>query len=134
MIRSAKENDIPAICSLIRSGHGWLDEWADDVVSRALCSSNGLSYVWADISILGFISAHDVGFRGYISDIVVLQAARKRGIGRSLVNQVERELARRGCHIVISDIWHEAEFFYRELDWEPVTSSVKLFKKKLNFT
>ncbi len=40
-------------------------------------------------------------------------------IGKGLVERVQTELARRGCGILIVDVWHAAEPFYRSLGWEP---------------
>jgi ribosomal protein S18 acetylase RimI-like enzyme len=132
MIREAISNDIPAITALIRAENGmWQDAWADDVLQRAIMSSNGLSYVWDDGCVRGFVCAHDVGFRGYLSNLIVAEDVRRKGIGRHLVLCVQEELANRGCHLVISDVWHEAELFYKALGWVTVTSPVKLLKKEL---
>ena len=119
MIRTATESDIPDIESLIKSVPGlWHEDWRDDVLERAIRAADGLAYVWADgETILGFVCAHDLGFRGYLSLLVVAEGARGRGIGKQLVRQVERELAARGCAVLISDVWQGAEGFYRALGW-----------------
>jgi GNAT superfamily N-acetyltransferase len=135
MIREAMSNDIPAITALIRAEKGmWQDAWANDVLDRAIKSSNGLAYVWDDGSVRAFVCAHDVGFRGYLSDLVVGKDIRRKGIGRELVLRIQEELANRGCHLLISDVWHEAEPFYQSLGWTPVTSPVKLMRKELKNT
>lgn len=96
----------------------WHEDWREDVLERAIRSADGLAFVWADgAQILGFVCAHDLGFRGYLSALVVAEKARGRGIGRQLVRQVERELAARGCVVLISDVWKGAEGFYRALGW-----------------
>jgi ribosomal protein S18 acetylase RimI-like enzyme len=135
MIRQAIPEDIPAITALIRAEEGmWQDAWADDVLDRAIKSSDGLAYVWDDGSVRAFVCAHDVGFRGYLSDLIVAKDARRKGIARRLVLRVQEELANRGCHLLISDVWHEAEPFYQALGWAPVTSLVKLLRKELRHT
>ncbi len=119
MIRIVREEDVPQIRSLIQSVPGlWHAEWRADVIRRAVHSADGLSFVWEEGSaILGFSCAHDVGFLGYLSLLVVADSARGRGIGESLVRQTEHELAARGCATLISDVWHDAEEFYRKLGW-----------------
>ena len=62
----------------------WQDAWADDVLDRAIKSSRGLAYVWDDGSVRAFVCAHDVGFRGYLSVLVVEKDVRRKGIGREL--------------------------------------------------
>ncbi|MBU1341002.1 MAG: GNAT family N-acetyltransferase [Proteobacteria bacterium] len=132
MIRQASLNDVEIISELIQSQEGmWQSSWSDNVLERAIKSSDGLSYVWDEGSILGFICGHDVGFRGYISDLIISKKSRRQGIAGKLVKKVEEELKLRGCHLVIADVWHEAEEFYRSLSWRPVSSSVTLLKKDL---
>jgi ribosomal-protein-alanine N-acetyltransferase len=131
MIRPATKNDIPDIKKLMQSEPGfWQDSWREDTLSRALDSSGGLSFVWEDGGwILGFVCAHDVAFRGYLSDLIVAAPIRRRGIGRHLVNRVGEELRARRCTVLISDVWKGAEAFYLSLGWsEP---EVRLLRKKL---
>jgi ribosomal protein S18 acetylase RimI-like enzyme len=79
---------------------------------------------------VGFVCTHDFGFRSYLSELIVARGARGRGIGRSLVERVQGELARRGQRILIADVWRDAEPFYRSLDWEP--PDVVLLRRKLD--
>jgi GNAT superfamily N-acetyltransferase len=77
----------------------------------------------------GFASAHDVGFRAYLSELVVSPTSQGRGIGGSLLSELERLLAERGCSVVIADVWQEAEGFYRSHGWMP--PAVVLLRKRL---
>jgi len=80
--------------------------------------------------ILGFVCAHDLGFRGYLSELIVKSSERGRGIGTKLVVKIHQELSARGCAVLVSDVWHDAEGFYKNLEWsEP---DVKLLRKKLD--
>jgi ribosomal protein S18 acetylase RimI-like enzyme len=119
MIRTATESDISSIQSLMQSVPGlWHEDWPADVLERAIRAAEGLAFVSADEGkVLGFACAHDLGFRGYLSALVVAEEARGRGIGRQLVRHVEQELAARGCAVLISDVWRGAEGFYRALGW-----------------
>jgi len=131
MIRAATESDIPTIQSLMQAVAGlWHEDWRADVLERAIRAADGLAFVWADRGkILGFVCAHDLGFRGYLSALVVAEEARGKGIGRQLVRHVERELAARGCPVLISDVWRDAEGFYRALGW--TSPDVILLRKRL---
>jgi len=131
MIRQATRGDIPRIKGLMQSEPGlWQDSWCDDVLDVAIESAAGLGLVWEEAGrILGFVCAHDLGFRGYLSELVVAGSARSRGIGKSLVRHVEQELASRGRGVLIADVWQDAQRFYRSLGWsEP---EVVLLRKKL---
>jgi predicted N-acetyltransferase YhbS len=131
MIRTAKESDIPAIRALMKSVPGfWHEDWREDVLERSMRMAEGLAFVWNDDEdIVGFVCAHDVGFLGYLSALVVAEEARGREIGRQLVRQVERELTARDCTVLISDVWKEAEGFYRALGW--TSPGVVLLRQRL---
>ena len=131
MIRSAKSEDIHEIRSLMNSVQGfWQNSWRSDVLESDLRSSDGLAFVHTEGNrIIGFVCAHDLGFRGYLSEIVVAETHQRRGIGKSLVNAVEKELTKRGCEILVADVWKDAEEFYIKLGWSP--PDVILLRKKL---
>ena len=131
MIRIALENDVPRIRTLVQSVPGfWHAEWRPDVLERAIRAADGLAFVWDDgVSIVGFSCAHDVGFLGYLSLLVVAESARGKGIGARLARHTERELAARGCATLISDVWQDAVGFYQALDWS--TPGAVLLRHKL---
>jgi len=131
MIRKAEQSDVPVIKALMQSVPGfWQDSWREDVVERALSTSSGLAFVWDEAGqVLGFACAHDLGFRAYLSELIVSHRARGRGLGRQLVEHIHRELTARGCSILISDVWRDAEEFYRSLGWSE--SDVLLMRKRL---
>lgn len=119
MIRTATELDFESIRALIKSVPDfWHDEWRSDALERALRASDGLAFVWEEKgNILGFSCAHDIGFLGYLSLLVVAEIARGKGIGRALVQHTEQELMERGCATLISDVWLDAVGFYKVLGW-----------------
>jgi len=129
MIRNARKSDLQSIHALIKSVPGfWHDEWRADAVERAIQMADGLAFVWDDGNIVGFSCAHDVGFLAYLSLLVVSESAQGKGIGRELIQHTERELARRGCATLISDVWQDAVGFYQALGWS-VPGAVLLRKK-----
>lgn len=119
MIRTATEHDMPSIRALIQSVPGlWHAEWRSDALERAIHASDGLSFAWEEAGhIFGFSCAHDVGFLGYLSLLVVAETVRGKGIGRELIIRTERELVKRGCATLISDVWQDAVGFYQALGW-----------------
>ena len=132
MIRSATQNDIPEIKKLMESEPDfWQDSWRADVLERGIKSADDLVFVWEQgRQIVGFICAHDVGFRAYLSELIMAKPARSQGIGKQLVEHIQTELTKRGCAGLISDVWKDAEGFYKSLGWkEP---GVKLLCKDLH--
>ena len=120
MIREATLRDVPSIRSLMKSVPGlWQKSWREDVIERGINAAQGLAFVWEEgAEVLGFACAHDVGFRGYLSQLVLAEQARKRGIGRLLVETVQKKLSERGCGIIIADVFPDATHFYRALGWK----------------
>jgi GNAT superfamily N-acetyltransferase len=131
VIRGAEVADAAHIRGLMNSVAGFWDAgWPPDVPERVLRSSETIALVHLTEEVVdGFACAHDAGFRGYLSELVVSRAAQRRGIGSRLLAEVERRLAGRGCTVVIADVWRDAEAFYRANGWSP--PSVVLLRKRL---
>ncbi|MBN1263022.1 MAG: GNAT family N-acetyltransferase [Candidatus Pacebacteria bacterium] len=108
----------------------WDKSWRNNVIQSGIKASNGLSFVYEENgNILGFICAHDLGFRGYLSELIVASGKQHQGIGKKLLVKVESELNKRGCCVLISDVWKGAKRFYENSGWsEP---DVVLLRKKL---
>jgi GNAT superfamily N-acetyltransferase len=108
----------------------WQPWWSDKTIEEAIRSSEGLAFVWEGYrQILGFVCAHDLGFRAYLNELVVDAGVRYQCIGARLIIAVEKALRDRGQRILIADVWHEAESFYRSLGWE--TPEATLFRQRL---
>jgi ribosomal protein S18 acetylase RimI-like enzyme len=124
--------DLPAIRRLMEAEPGfWQDDWSDATLAKAVETARDLALVWADeTAIVGFACAHDLGFRAYLSELIVARKARGRGIGKQLIERIEVVLVSRGCRILMADVWHDAEPFYRSLGWEP--PDVVLLRRKLS--
>lgn len=121
MIRPAQLSDATALRRLIQTEpQMWHESWPADVLERALKAAEGLAFVWEEQGLLlGFVCAHDVGFRGYLSLLIVAEEARGQGIGPQLLSRVQSELTERGCPLLIADVCPTAEEFYRSLGWQP---------------
>ena len=132
MIREAKENDIPAIRAIMKAEPGfWQDRWPADALEHGLKAAAGLAFVCVENQeIIGFVCGHDLGFRAYLSELVVARANRDQGIGRQLVAHLEAELASRGCAVLISDVWKDARGFYESMGWS--APDTVLLRKGLN--
>jgi len=132
VIRLAGTGDIPRIEALMKSVAGFWDEsWRPDVLQRALAPSESIALVHQeDDTIDGFVCGHDVGFRAYLSELVVSPASQRRGVGSRLIAELERRLSDRGCTVLIADVWRDAAPFYRSRGWAP--PAVVLLRKRLN--
>jgi ribosomal protein S18 acetylase RimI-like enzyme len=131
VIRDAVITDVGGIRALMSSVDGFWDEaWRPDVLERALRSPDTIALVHLERDAIdGFVCAHDLGFRAYLSEIVVSPQAQRRGIGSDLLSQVEGRMVERGCAVIVSDVWRDAEGFYRARGWTP--PSVVLLRKRL---
>jgi len=131
MVRLATSSDVLEIRTLMQAVPGfWQPRWSDETLLQAIASANGLAFVWEDRSrCLGFICAHDLGFRAYLSELVVDTTARNQGIGTRLVQTVEAALRDRHQEVLIADVWRDAEQFYRSLGW--TTPDVVLLGRRL---
>jgi ribosomal protein S18 acetylase RimI-like enzyme len=131
VIRLAGIGDIPRIEALMKSVAGFWDErWRPDVLERALGSPETIALVPHEDGVIdGFVCGHGVGFRAYLSELVVSPASRGRSVGSQLLSELERTLADRGCSALIADVWRDAEGFYRSHGWTP--PAVALLRKRL---
>lgn len=131
MIRVATQEDIPQITELMKSEPGfWPEDGRKDVLERGIDSANGLAFVWEENGqIIAFACAHDTGFLAYLSALIVNNSSRSKGIGRMLIQHIEKKLVSQGCRVLISDVWKNAVGFYKSLGWsEP---DVVLMRKRL---
>ena len=131
MIRNANNSDIPAIKKLMKSEPDfWDDSWRDNAIDIGIESSRDLSFVWVENDkILGFGCAHDMGFRAYLSELIVSSEYRKSGIGKALLQEIDKALIQKGCKVLIADVWKDSVEFYRSLGFsEP---DVKFLRKRL---
>ena len=119
MIRRAVMDDIPAIKELMHSEpRFWNKEWRYDVIERAINRTGSLAFIWEeDGHIIGFICAHDLGFRAYLNELIVKDSERNKKIGKRLIQHVEHILEEQGCSIIISDVWKKSVPFYKTLGW-----------------
>lgn len=132
MIRAAAVVDASRIELLMKATPGFWDAtWRSDVLDRVLQSSETVALVSVEgSSINGFVSAHDVGFRAYLSELVVSPSVQGRGIGGQLLADLERRLADRGCGVLIADVWRDAVRFYEARGFSP--PRVTLLRKRLS--
>jgi len=64
----------------------WQRDRSDATLAKGIETAGGLALVWEDDStVAAFVCAHELGFRAYLSELIVAQGARGRGIGLNLV-------------------------------------------------
>lgn len=120
MVRDAIASDIPNIRRLMQAVPGfWHSRWSEKTIANGIHSANGLAFVWEQSTqILGFVCAHDLGFRAYLSELIVDIRVRRQGIGTHLLQAVEEALRSRHQGVLIADVWRDSEPFYRSQGWQ----------------
>jgi len=95
VIREARTTGISDIRDLMNSVAGfWDSSWRPDVLERALGSPDTIALVHQDgADIDGFISSHDLSFRAYLSEPLVMAP------------QAQREGSAHGFSRRLSDAW-----------------------------
>src|SRR5262245_30770684 len=90
-IRQATSKDLLAIRRLMEAGpRVWRHDWSDATLAKGIETAGDLALVWSDDTVVvGFACAHDLGFRAYLSELVVAQGARGRGIGKKLIERIQ---------------------------------------------
>lgn len=118
--------------ALMRSEPGFWEQVARaNALNIQLESAKDLAFVWEeDGDILGYTCAHDLGFRAYLSELIVAEDARGRNIGRQLLQHIEDSLRERRCPVLFADVWKDAESFYKALGWS--APDVTLLRKRLD--
>jgi GNAT superfamily N-acetyltransferase len=133
MIREATSQDAVAIRRLMESVPGyWQPQWCDDTLAHAIRAADGLAFVWCeDAAIYGFACGHDLGFRAYLSELVVAAHLRRRGIAKQLLEHLESKLILRGRTVFqfIAAVWRDAVPLYESLGWAP--PDVVLLRRRL---
>src|SRR5262249_43114991 len=134
MIRLAGTSDIPRIEALMKSVAGFWDEgWRPDVLQRALAPSESIALVHEeDDTIDGFVCGHDVGFRAYLSELVVSRHTRGGGAGWQLTRDPAPPRPAPGSGAPPGGVWRAAAPSSRSPGGPP--PAVVLLRKHLNTT
>jgi predicted N-acetyltransferase YhbS len=85
-----------------------------------------------DNRLLGIVFGHCWGSVGWLGPVAVSPNARRSGIGRALVEQVTRELERRGCTAIVVDSEREERIlapFYARARFRSMWETVSLVKR-----
>ena len=118
-IRSAAARDEKQITELLKNTPGvWQAWWREGTVATALQSADKHALVASrEDEIIGFACFHDVGFRAYLSEMVVAESEQGNGIGSKLLKKGEAMLAADKCQLIIGDVYPPAEGFYSKHGW-----------------
>ena len=136
-LRDAKPSDAPRIVQLITELGHEIDEKHVRKNLKALGKTDELPVVATlDKQVIGLVGLHRMmtvhrpAPVGRIPVLIVTKEAQGLGLGRMLVEEVERRLKKAGCQIVevtSNDRRGAAHAFYRHLGYE--RTSIRFFKK-----
>ena len=131
-IRIMTSKDLPSIRTMMENEKFfWHKVWTNDTLRKAIEMAQDSALVYEENSnIISFVFGYNLGFRGYISALLVKNEYRKKGIGKSLLNRIENNLEKKKCELIITDILPDAELFYKKLGWKKPYA--KLYCKRIS--
>lgn len=131
MIRRMRKEDLSSVKLLMQSIPGlWHEAWNDEMLQQAFSVSADLALVCEmEGQVVALVFCYDLGFRAYLGEFAVSEEMRGRGLGMELLKHIEHVLRKRGCELIISDVWKSTEPFYRKLGWREPQAT--LLRKRL---
>ena len=101
-IRNAEERDLPQIAGLEKQNFSL--PWDEDMLRTQL----GEQYIFLTAEengqVLGYVGVQCVLDEGYMSNLAVESAQRRRGIGSLLLAELRREAQRRGLSFITLEV------------------------------
>ena len=103
IIREMQEDDIPAIMDIERSS--FTTPWSEISFLSEIYKKNGISKVARFAGkLIGYICVNYVLHESHLLNLAVHQDFRKQGVGTLLMNEILRELKKRGCVFVYLEV------------------------------
>jgi ribosomal protein S18 acetylase RimI-like enzyme len=135
-LREFSLDDYPAVVALWEQypdelGIGRSDT-REEIIKKTERDSDLFLVAEEEGKVIGTVIGGFDGRRGIIYHLAVDRAFRGRGLGRTLMNQVESRLAAKGCiraYLLVKPTNLDVLEFYKSLGWEPMP--VALLAKNL---
>lgn len=103
IIREMQEDDIPAIMEIERSS--FTTPWSEISFLSEIYKKNGISKVaLLEGNLIGYVCVNYVLHESHLLNLAVHQDLRKQGVGTILMNEILRELKKRGCVFVYLEV------------------------------
>jgi ribosomal-protein-alanine N-acetyltransferase len=103
IIREMQESDIPAIMEIERSS--FTTPWSEISFLNEIYKKYGISKVAVfEGKLIGYICVNYVLQESHILNLAVHQDFRKRGVGTILMNEIVRELKKKGCVFIFLEV------------------------------
>lgn len=127
------QNDLSAVKSLMESiPNFWHKKWTIQTLEKAFHAAGDLALIYKkNNQIIGCIFGYDCGFRGYLAGLAVSNEFHEKGIGKSLVQNVEDLLRKRGCELIITDALRSSQDFFMKCGWG-IPQSILLRKRLID--
>lgn len=99
----------------------------DEIAKKLLRDGDLFLVAVEDRNIIGTVIGGFDGRRGLIYHLAVEQVYRRQGIGRMLMEEIERRLVAKGClrcYLLVRDDARDVIEFYRQMGWDTLGTTV----------
>lgn len=129
IIREMEESDIPAIMEIEHSS--FTTPWSEISFLSEIYKKNGITKVALfEGKLIGYICVNYVLHESHILNLAVHQDFRERGVGTILMNEILRELKKKGCVFIYLEVRVSnagAQAFYERFGFTAASTRKKYY-------
>jgi ribosomal-protein-alanine N-acetyltransferase len=129
IIRDMQEGDIPAIMEIERSS--FTTPWSDISFLSEIYKKNGISRIALyEEKLIGYICVNYVLHEAHLLNLAVHEDFRRRGVGTILLNEILKELKKKGCVFMYLEVRVSnagAQGFYEQFEFSAASRRKKYY-------